>query len=127
MGLFARNVHGVDGVVFQNGDIVCPYNGEIIDRNELNRRYKEYTAPYGLQNRIDSFEDTALRRGIGSIINHSPSKAKCRISIGRNNRASIVATKNIKDGEELYINYGKDYKLVEKGVRTSTNNIKYKA
>ena len=125
MRLFARNVHEVDGVVFPNGDIVCPYNGKIIDRNELNRRYKEYTAPYGLQNRIGIFEDTAFRRGIGSIINnHFPSKANCRISIGRNNRASIVATKNIKNGEELYINYGKDYKLVEKGV---TNNNKYKA
>ena len=92
----------------------------------MNRRYKEYTAPYGLQNRIDIFEDAAFKRGIGSIINHAPRKANCRISIGRNNRASIVATKNIKNGEELYMSYGKDYKLVEDGVRTSTNNNKYK-
>ncbi len=72
------------------------------------------------------FEDASVIRGIGALINHFPSKANCRLSINRNNRCVIVASKNIRNGDELYLNYGRQYKLHENVVATSTNKSKFK-
>ena len=128
LGLFAHDgSNDKRKILFKNGDIITVYYGELIGKKELENRYDIFTAPYAIENRKNRiYEDGALFRGVGSIINHHPKKANCRISIGRNNKSSIVARKNIRNGDELYINYGKEYKFNEKGVKTSTNDNKYK-
>ena len=69
--------------------------------------------------------DGAIRRGIGSLLNHNPKKANCRFSICRDNTIAIVAIKHIKNFQELYLNYGKQYIMNEPNIAYSTNNKKY--
>ena len=50
LGLFVQdNKKGENDIIFRKGDIICPYNGEIITPEELIERYGNYTAPYGLK------------------------------------------------------------------------------
>ena len=129
VGLYAfDNKQPNNAIVFRNKQKVCAYNGAIIDEDELNRRYGDKTAPYAVQINDDGrYEDAATHRGIGSLMN-SPSgtkfKPNCRFSIGRDKMAYIVAVKNIKNGEELYLSYGRQYRFKESNVATTTNNKK---
>ena len=50
--------------------------------------------------------------------------ANVRFSISANNKIKIIATKNIKNNAELFVNYGNDYNFNEP-VSTSTNNRKW--
>ena len=122
-GLFAHDsTKDEDAVIFKKGDLIVPYYGEKITEETLNRRYGKSTAPYAIQLYKGYFEDGALERGVGSLLNHSSRNQNCRFSISRNNSANIIATKNIKNHKELYVSYGRQYRLHERGVESSTNN-----
>ena len=104
-GLFAARPNAGDDIVFRRGDVVVEYGGESIDRATLDHRYGRYTAPYGLQRRADLFENAACKRGAGSLANHKPlSQANARYSVGRD-RMNLVATKNIRNGQEIFCCY----------------------
>ena len=125
-GLFARRGSVDDRtIVFKSGDVICQYNGEIISQQTLEERYGDNTAPYGVELRAGRKEDGALARGVGTLINHYPRKKNCRIAVNRANRAQIIAIKNIKNGDELFVSYGRSYRFNEDGVETSTNGRKY--
>jgi SET domain-containing protein len=130
VGLFAfDNTKEPNEIVFRRDTKICDYNGEIIDEEELNERYGNKTATYTVQiNNTGRYEDGAVHRGIGTLIN-SPSgtrhKPNCRFSIGQDHYAHIVALKNIKNGEELFLSYGRQYKFHEENVETATNHRKY--
>jgi hypothetical protein len=125
LGVFAYNGTDDDEILFKEGDPICPYYGEIINEQELISRYGDKTAPYGIQIKAHQiYEDGALKRGIGTLINHLPVKKNCRFSIAKNNTVNIVATKNIRNKQELYISYGRSYKINETNVSTSTNQRK---
>jgi hypothetical protein len=130
-GLYVWDPHkGEDDVVFKKGDRICYYNGEVLTEEQFNERYpaRNYTAPYTVELHNHQYEDGALQRGVGALINHKPSRhCNCKLSIGRNNRAQIIATKTIRNYEELFCNYGRGYKFNENGLETSTNNRKYNA
>ena len=56
--------------------------------------------------------------------NHKPvNQTNVRFSVRRNDqRIYIVATKTIRNGQELYINYGKGkYQLNQPNIQTDTN------
>ena len=124
-GLFAIG----KGIVFRTGARICMYNGQLIDVQELIRRYGYNTAPYAIQLHNEDgeqqFEDASIERGIGSLANHScvKSKINARLSISRGNRAQLIATKNIRGGQEILVDYGDDYKFDE-DVCSSTNHRK---
>ena len=133
VGLFADNGSDNNSVVFKKGDIIILYRGQMINKRELKKRYSRYTAPYCIQ--IDEpndlndpvYIDAALKRGLGSLINHKPHKnANCEfISDGGSvDYAEIVAIKDIKNGTELFVDYGNEYKMNEP-VKYSTNRRKY--
>ena len=105
---------------------IFDYNGEVISLNRLNARYGDTTAPYAIKLHKNKYEDGAINRGIGTVVNHSSniSKVNCRFSIKRDNTAQIIATKNIKNGAELFVDYGDDYKLNKVGVFSSTSKKK---
>jgi SET domain-containing protein len=108
-------------IVFRSGNRICPYFGEIINKAELDQRYGDHTAPYGIELSADRFQDRAAQRGIGTLINHTTRAASnCRFT---NNRQfiTITATKPIRNDQELLISYGNDYLFNEPGVRYSTN------
>ena len=116
---------GVNDVVFKKDVKICAYSGELITRAQLEERYGDATAPYGIQLNKNMCEDGALERGIGTLLNHNPKKSNVRFSIGTNNRINIVATKNIKNGAELFVSYGNKYRMHEQGVESCTNNKKF--
>jgi len=126
-GLFAVG----KGIVFRPGDRICMYNGELINAKELIRRYHDNTAPYAIElHKKDGkqlYEDGAVERGLGSLANHSRNRniVNARLSISRTNRAQLIATKNIRSGSEILVNYGSDYKFNE-DVCSSTNKSKQK-
>jgi hypothetical protein len=61
-----------DGIVFKKkGDRICYYNGEDLTKEQFNERYP---APYTIELHNHQYEDGALRRGVGALINHKPSR-----------------------------------------------------
>jgi hypothetical protein len=135
-GLFAYDkTKGANDIVFKGrrdthytsvpGQKICPYFGEVLTNAELDQRYGNLTAPYGIQVAQDRYEDAALKRGVGSLINHKPSnQANCEF-FKTNNLIELRAKKNIRNGQELYVNYGNDYSLHDDHVTSSTNHSKY--
>jgi hypothetical protein len=122
VGLFAFDkTKGPNEIVFRPGNRICPYFGEIIDKNELDARYGDHTAPYGIKLSQNRYQDGAAQRGIGTLINHTPrASSNCRFT---NNYQfiSIAATKIIRNDQELLVSYGNNYLFNEPGVRYSTN------
>jgi len=129
-------------VVFRKGDYICPYAGELIDRDVLVARYgeyKKYTAPYAINIKKNLYEDAALYRGVGGLVNHDARKAnveffteripvydskRSKKIVGHEIRVFMYARKDILNRSELYADYGTKYRLQEKGVTSSTNNRK---
>jgi SET domain-containing protein len=116
-GVFVLDVHREeDEIIFRKGDRVCYYEGEVLSHEQFLERYSnaDKTAPYTVQLHNNKYEDGALKRGIGSLLNHKRmNQCNCKLSISRNNRAQIIATKNIYNYEELFINYGRSYRFNE--------------
>ena len=115
-GLFAMDPLTNDTKkVFSKGERIVEYDGELMHHAELERRYGEYTAPYGVmisQNR-DLYEDAALHRGVGSLCNHAAGgRANARLAVSHS-RIILIATKNIRNGDEILVNYGARYKFNE--------------
>ena len=127
-GLFADNGTQNNAVVFDKNDQITDYHGENVSRAVISNRYgNRATAPYGIELNRDQAMDGALKRGLGTLINHQPKhKANTRFSVARNRQnVHLVATKKIRNHKEMFVNYGKTYKLREPGVSYSTNSSKY--
>lgn len=132
-GVFATNGTDNDAIVFHKGDVLFPYHGQHINDAELQARYAEHTAPYGIKLRTSGrtlYEDGATHRGIGSLPNHA-NQAHANITFytayprGKDPITKEKATKNIRNGQELLVNYGNEYGLNEEGVEYSTNRRKH--
>ena len=123
-------------IIFREGDNICPYYGELINQATLDRRYgprqpnnpeNELTAPYAVGVNRGQYEDAALKRGVGSLINHKPRRlCNCRLgNPNAQNHISIKAITNIRNGEELYLDYGNAYRLHTPYLHYDTNHRKY--
>lgn len=128
-GLFALDpTTEPNAVIFRTGQTIVKYEGEVLRTAEVERRYGEYTAPYAAKMNDNNIIDSACLRGVGSLINHAPEARKnCRFSYPRNGGLQIKATKNIRNGRELFINYNAGnqrgeprYLFNEAGVRHTT-------
>ena len=115
-GLFAQHPDKDAGniILFRTGDRIIAYDGEIVTQETLNQRYQNHTAPYGIQISKTSNEDGALHRGVGTLVNHPPKQGRsnARFSISKH-RIVLVATKNIRNHQEIFVNYGKSYRFNE--------------
>jgi hypothetical protein len=115
LGLFAYKINsGQNDIIFKKDQIICDYEGEEIDEDELRHRYHQYTAPYCIQIANDEYLDSALERGIGSLANNKPHHNNAKFCISKRNgqsRVTIKATQNIRQGNEIFIAYGLGYKL----------------
>ena len=116
-GLFALNKSQAENaIIFKKGEKIIDYTGEHIDLQELNHRYGEYTAPYVLLVNRDNFIDPACERSVGAFANtklrKNDNNATFSVS-NRNGTASIKATKNIRNGDEIFVYYGNQYNLNE--------------
>jgi hypothetical protein len=123
LGLFAYDKTKADNeIVFKPNDDICNYYGQVVTKEILQQRYEDYTAPYGIvvSSNQNKYEDTATQRGIGSLINHKvKSRTNCRF-VNNLQFIKIKSHKNIRNGAELFINYGRDYRFND-DVQYSTN------
>lgn len=124
-GLFATNGTTSKAIVFRRQDPIIPYAGKFIDTAELRHRYHQYTAPYGVFVKKDVYQDGADLRGIGTLINHQGNKKNTNTEfyVSHNpSQVKIRATKNIPNGDELILSYGKDYKFNQPTQYTTNRN-----
>jgi len=121
LGLFAKNPsnQNPNEVIFRTGDKIVSYQGELIDKNELIRRYHDKTPPYVVGISKDNYEDGAKFRGVGALANTKPNHNNATLSVYRG-RASLKATKPIHNGEEIFLSYGQSYRINQPGVISAT-------
>lgn len=101
---------------FKANNKIVPYTGETVTSAILNERYGNYTAPYGLtlSKKGDRYSDPACSRGIGAYANHKNiSSINASLSTYQGQNGFIKAKKRIKPGDEIYVNYGRDYAFDE--------------
>lgn len=114
-GLFAWNkeLHAQGKPLFKKGDHITDYEGEIITKAEEDRRYgKQNTAPYAFSIGNTKYSiDASCYRCVASLINHDPKRTNVTASFPEKGVIEIRAKKNIYHNEELFLNYGKQYKF----------------
>jgi flagellar hook protein FlgE len=122
-GLFAMNPKAKDNeIIFKKGDTIIDYDGELINDATKTARYGKYTAPYAVECKKDCNVDCACERGVGSNANTNPNHNNATFSVNRaRNTVKIVASKNIRNGDEIFLSYGKSFKLNE----PTEHNTKY--
>ena len=91
-------------IVFRNGDRILEYTGDELSNDELTERYGDSTAPYAMAKNKGLFIDAALLRGPASLANHSP-KPNARAGVSNRNTIVLTATRAIKHGQEILLNY----------------------
>jgi hypothetical protein len=115
-GVFAWRPHSSVGPVFKAGQAIVDYTGEVINQRELDKRYGTYTAPYAIMLRKDrKYIDGACDRGVASMINGSYGPAAKKVNVrfvtSRDRKSIYVeAMRDIYHGEELFADYGSDYR-----------------
>ena len=115
-GLFALDKSRARGaLIFRKRQYIIDYIGEQITQQELDNRYgRDNVAPYALcdsNSSKDKCIDSACVRGIASMINHNVGKNSNVMftSSPRGGQFRVIATKNIYNGEEIFVNYGSEY------------------
>lgn len=99
---------------FCAGARIAPYVGERVRESTLVKRYGSYSAPYALEIVRGVLLDSALVRGVASMANgHYGSaagdhNAEFIIDEARM-RGYLVASRDIRAGEEIIVHYGPDY------------------
>ena len=79
------------------------------------------TAPYTVQNHHEMFEDGALQRAPAALINHKPRReCNCELITQRTNLCAVQTIRPIRNGDELFCNYGRQYHLHEPDVSYRT-------
>lgn len=104
LGLFALQE-------FKNNDLIVPYKGELLTKDQVDERYGAGLAKFVLQINKNTYIDSACSRGTGSFINTNPGNNNSRFSVysGRGGYppgASVRATKQIHIGAEIFVDYG---------------------
>jgi SET domain len=102
--------------IFRKDDKICEYNGDRLTLEELNEQYGNYTAPYAVALTKNEVIDAGGKRGVGSLINSGRNSYpnNCKFSVDtRGKKVNVKATRNIYDGNELFIPYGNAYHFNE--------------
>ena len=122
-GLFAFDrTKEPDDIVFRAGDKIAQYNGELINAEQLAERYDGHTAPYAVELSKTQAIDSACKRGVGSLGNTNPGGNNATLAISTANKtASIKSTKNIRNGQEVFISYGRSYRMDDGGTHKTVN------
>lgn len=126
-GLFAFDRRkGPDETIFKKDQTITQYNGENISPAQKTARYGNKTAPYAVEvgRRVI---DSALQRGVGSLANTKPAHNNATFSVSTRNNipsAKIKATKPIKNNQEIFLSYGRAYRLHDPSVSFVTKTTR---
>jgi len=127
LGLFASDARRPDtAIVFayypkrKRGDFIIKYTGEVISDKETDARYGQgNTVPYGARLSATNNVDAACLRGAGSLANHKQRRhANARLICTRTS-VYLEATKHIRNGDEIFIDYGGDYNICKESIEFS--------
>ena len=132
-GLLGKGLFPDDGtqgtaIVFNIGNNIIEYDGELMDAAQKTQRYGNRTAPYLAAFDEDTFYDCAIHRCAATVINHvCQSRANVKFSTNnQNNGVRIKAIKRIYNGTQLRVSYNSQldnqenaYQMNEENVRTS--------
>lgn len=128
-GLFAEDKSlPPNAIVFGHNKDVAKYEGIEISEDELHELYGPKdtdTAPYALsvgRGRNKRIIDAALDRSVASMTNHRP-RSRTNAHFTETGKIRVNADKNIRNGQEIFVNYGNDYRF-DDGNRHSTNRKK---
>lgn len=132
-GLFVCNTQaGENAVVFNTGENIVSYIGELLTEDQLNLRYPgdDETAPYveAVETVQDDgtwgprvYVDGARVRGVASMANDAREGSQCvdnspcdinaifESGDANNSYPVLTATRPIRNGEEIFVAYGSDY------------------
>lgn len=104
---------------FPEGTLLCKYHGELLTHEQKVERYPgDITGPYAIDVGKDGHAiDGIAVRGIGPMINHAPEGKSPNAEYVENDdgnlTVSIFATCPIKPGEEIFTEYGEQYRFAE--------------
>ena len=97
-------------VVFKKTEKVVKYGGKLYTKEQFNRKYPgDYTVPYALELKGKKYLDArSTKAGVGRYANDCKgTRLPCNARLSEN--GFIVATKNIYEGDEILVPYGRDY------------------
>ncbi len=106
---FIKIKRGINGlglftdIDIKKGEFIIEYWGDIISEKEANVRGGKYL----FQTSSNRHVDGSTRQNIARYVNHS-CRPNCETEIKRG-QIFISSIKNIKKGEELFYDYGKEY------------------
>lgn len=149
-GLFADEpgkLQSRGDIVFRRGDLITKYDGQKMTKAEVDERYgadDAVTGPYVVRVPIQgmrtvkrgkrrvqepyrvgwSYLDGATERGVGNLANMAMNRRDNNAELKKED-ASLEATKDIRQGDEIFVDYGDDYRF-DGPERYSTNFSKYK-
>ena len=120
LGLFACDTKSPRGVVFRAGDVIAPYIGHVITTRLLDALYPggDEVAPYVLSLDGDKHVDGACMRGVAALANDAIPGSTCvddactvnaEFLEPRGSYPQLVATRDILDGDEIFVSYGQSY------------------
>lgn len=110
-GLFALDKRPAfaNAILFRPKDTIITYDGESVTHDDLQRRYGDFTAPYAISEGRFAV-DSACKRGAGSLANYSRT-TNARLTFSRTTKTfKLIATKNIRNGAEIFCSYGRSYR-----------------
>lgn len=116
LGLFVEDkTKAIGDVIYKKDSIIAEYTGQIINKQTLEDRYGNKTAPYALRVSDDRYIDAALERSFMSIANGYRTKAPCNAQFAnpapRTKRINVKALKSIRNGDEILLWYGNEYQF----------------
>jgi SET domain-containing protein len=97
----------------KKGDFIIEFVGEIIDEEMKELRKIRQNDIYIMELKKHWYLDAANKGNFSRFFNHScfPSTYALRWQVNNEPRIALFAMRDIQDGEELSLNYGKDYSL----------------
>ena len=124
-------------ILFSAGDIICFYYGKKLTKEEVERHndvknYPHVQRPYSLfqTSKLD-IVDASCMRGVGSFANHkSQSYANAVLSLRKHPQighmmSCLVAKKVIRNGDEIFVDYGYDPIKHFQNYHFQTTNVNY--
>jgi len=123
-GLFAYNGTNNDAIVFKKDERIIDYNAEIITTEEKERRYGDNTAPYAVRINENIIEDGACQRSSASIANNRPFTYSNAKFYPYQRKIYVKAIKNIRNNQEITIDYGDEYIMNQEGNQHETKYIR---
>jgi SET domain-containing protein len=114
---------------FKRKDLIAKYEGEVLTKAQTNTRYgntQQDLAPYGIQASKNKIIDASCKRGVASYANSKPNHQNATFSVYQGHEVRLIASKNIKKGDEVFVSYGRDYFNHGGGGDTSHKTNKHK-